>query len=557
MLMSAALTLGEPEWWTGPEQTGSQLLEDGTFAAEFVAEETFADIREIRRIIFQMLGMDHLVFFIDACCSYLRIDVDAIVSVEERTKEMKTMVKAMNAAAKAKKQDIFDDANIRRLLYFALECGLDLGPTACHVTPFAFRKYKIAHFSVSGINLRAFKRRLTVTTVEMLTKLQMHHKHINGTVTRAVLDSTTFNAGPIFDECGIIVHPRTRLYSNDSGSAVWFEILDVLFAYHQSASPSNTFNIMSKCLHEVKGHATLFTQLITANRCDKQRRMLPWLLRKPDWSDGAHIIVFYRAVADVNRIFACADLCKDHPDWRHTCVRLINMFVARKHFIANVRRLPGMAHMTLADIGNYVLANIQRARRLPIVCSIRCNLMQFIVKHATFDTVSSVDRVFAWGISYSDSIMLVFAQRLFLIQTVAQRAVTYKRFLAVIYVGHSTCDSRLGEIIYYLMHGEESFGTYTQTHHSSLLLVEDMLKLGLDDRAIAHIISATHTQDVSNMSYLIIKLCERKLRFDLLLRLLDRYCRIDANAAKYWIKLLKESADYEPDQTQTLIAHIR
>ncbi|MBL4693960.1 hypothetical protein JKY72_01170 [Candidatus Gracilibacteria bacterium] len=189
-----------PEWWTKPGNTGVQLLAGNALAAEFVAEETFADIREIRRIIFQMLGMDHLVFFIDACCNHLELG-SAVIQDRLRTKKMK-----------AAKRLAFDDDNARRLLWFALECGLELEPTTRHITPFGLRQRGIDHFTMCRSYPLTSADCTTMSTVEMLTKLRVQKVHLNGSVTRAVLDSATFNAIPIYDESKTVIRDSTRLY---------------------------------------------------------------------------------------------------------------------------------------------------------------------------------------------------------------------------------------------------------------------------------------------------------------------------------------------------------
>ncbi|MBL4695122.1 hypothetical protein JKY72_07195 [Candidatus Gracilibacteria bacterium] len=566
--MSAALVtlaLGAPEWWTGPEQTGSQLLESGAFAEQFVAKETTADLVEIRRIVFQMLGMDHLVLFIDACCNYLRIDVDAMVSEERCTKEMKAMVKAINAVMKAKKQRAFDEDNISRLLYFALECGLELEPATRHMTLRGFRKQEIEHFGISDIHLRGFMSRSTMTAVEMLTKMSIHSTEINGAVARAVLACTTFNASTIFDKDMFVIQWRTRLYASDSGSAVWFDVLDMLFVYHQRASPaSSSLGILAKCLQKMDG-VTIMNRLVEADRCDEQRRMLPYLLGKPDLSDGSIIVEFYQDAADIKHFATMAELCKNHPDWPRTCVKLVNMFANcrylysdadRMQFITYVNHIPGMDNMTLADIANYISADLQ----MNDACEIGKRLMQTVVKYATFDTELSLDVVFEWMLNHDSYVPFVFAERLYLTHSVAERAAIYERFVVI---EHSSFPgTRRSALIYYLMHGEEAFNTYTRSTVCNIHLVLDMLAIKCESETIAYIISAACKPGVSKRDHVpenVLKLCKRGLRFDLLMRLVKQHYHTytyEARTEKL-VEQLETSTYYEPDQLQLLIAYIQ
>ncbi|MBL4693961.1 hypothetical protein JKY72_01175, partial [Candidatus Gracilibacteria bacterium] len=493
---------GPPKWWTGPGNTGLQLLVGDGLIGAFLDEATTIDMIEIRRIIFRMLGLNHLVFFLDACCNHVQLtdEMDGMNNVE--------FVNVLGTMKAAKRQ-AFNDTNVRRLLWFALDCGLELEATTRHMTLFGFCQRGINHFTLCRSYQMTFGRCATVATVEMLTKLRVRGVHLNGIVTNAVLDYTTFNAEPIFYENNPILQPRTRLDVTDSGSAVWFEILDMLFAYHQNASPpeSSSLHIMAKCLCGSVG-MNIMRLLIKADKNDTQRRMLPYLLGKHDLSSGAIITAFYLSTDDFHYLFACADLCKRHKDWSGTCIKIINLFANCNNFVANVRQLPGMnQYTTIADIADYISVNLQLDR--PQVCKIGSKLALIVVRHTTFATESSIDWVFEWMMNDEQHIALVFAERLFQTRTVAQRAVIYKRFLA------SDKRSCRAEIIYYLMHGKDAFGTYEHSEHCSLSLVINMLEHKFEDNTVDHIISAAHTQDVDrfdDVPYLILELCKFALR---------------------------------------------
>ena len=552
-MSSALVTIahGEPEWWTGPEQTGHQLLESGAFAEQFVAEQTTADLVEIRRIVFQMLGMDHLVLFIDACCCYSQPDVSSftqsetvIISEEERTEALNAAV----ALAKAAKKRTFNVSNIRRLLWFAIECGLDLGQTARHLTPYALYLRGIGSRDMNGFRLRGLEHECgAVNTTDVLTRIQLHGEYVDVVVTHAVLACTTFNAETV-------LHDAVRLDTCDSGSAVWFEILDMLFAYHQRASPAaSSMSIMSKCLH-LFVDGTAMMQILSADSCDKQRRMLPYLLRKPDLSDGSIILMFcgISPDTDVDHIIACAELCGDHPNWPHMCVKLIDRFTRYKQFVATVNRLPGVNVESQADIAAYVIATM----KLGDTCQLGFRLMQVIAKYGTFDTVLK------WVMSNEDPcvrelVACVFAHRLFLTWTVAERAVIYDRYIKA-HPG-PRCYST---IIYYLMHGEDAFGTYP--HRCSLHLVFDMLVFEFEDCAIAHIIDASHAREHIQMSSDcvvggILDLCKKELRFDLLMRLVNRHYRpgmVDDFTLQLMVMKLEIATCYSVEQRQILINHV-
>ena len=516
--MSSAIikhTHGAPKWWTKPRNTGRQLLEGNALAAEFVAEETFVDIREIRRIIFRMLGMNHLVFFLNACCDY-----------RQPQGEMTIMCHTERLA--------FNEDNVRRLLWFALECGLELEARTQHMTQFGFRQRGIDHFTLCRSGLYLADCAATVTTVEMLTKLRICDVHLSGTVTRAVLDSTTFNAIPIFNESKTVIQASTRLRAIDSGAAVWFEILDMLFTYHQNASPmSSSLSIMAKCL-QPSLYLNTMNLLVVAESHDSERRMLPYLLRKHDLSSGAIIVKFHYNDVYIDHIIKCAEFCKDNPGWPQACLMLINMFANHKQFAANVNRLPGLRSKSRAHIAAYVFANMD----LGNVCELSIDLIDFIVKHATFVTDSNVDCVLTW-MAYKknqhkiDIIACVFAHLLFQTRPDIERAVIYEQYLKV----RPTCHF-FSELIYYLMHGEDSFGTYALDHRCSIYLTLDMLTLELENSAIAHIIAATHVRDLipvppNCIGRMLLELCKKGLRFDLLIRLVHRHYRVtvpNANA---------------------------
>ena len=555
-----ARALGEPEWWAGPGKTGVQLLESGAFAAEFVTEDTTKDIVEIRRIVFQMLGMDHLVFFIDVCCNYLKVDrtmltppVNVII-LEEKCAE------AMNAtiteAIKAK-QRIFTVANIRRLLWFALECGLDLGPMTRHVTPDEFRKQGISPFDLYGISLRG-PNCVTVDSAEMLTRVRLQDQHLDGLVPRIVLAHTTLVTNPIFNDEYVKTHATSQLNSIDSGSAVWFEILDVLFDYHQQTlSEFGTIFITCACLRAAGG--TNMSQLIYTNG-EKQHRMLPWLLRKPDLNDGSLIVRFFRHFGtEIEQIFACSSICKDHPDWPHACVLLINLLIRRKGFIANVNRLLGMNVESQADIAAYVSANM----RLSDVRAIDTGLMTMVVKHSTFDNKSSIDRVLAWMTSkVSDSglnrAVCLFAYRLFQTRSADECAAIYVRLREV-----RSLHNNYSEIIYYLLNGK-TLGSYNISLQCSHHLALDMLELKFNNNAIAHVLDAIHDRRRVFMPYartinIIRELCKRRFRFDLLMSLINRHYHVHevSPCAQRLIDQLITLDCYSREQRQIITDRLR
>ena len=542
---------GEPEWWTGPEQTGVQLLKDNAFAAEFVAEKTTADVREIRRIVFQMLGMDHLVLFIDACCNYLQPDASSSTSPKyvitprkKRTEAMKVVLTSMIAA----KKSAFNEDNIRRLLWFALECGLDLGPTTRHLTPSSLRKRGISPSDLCGISLRGIVVYDTMNTIELLTRVQVHKKNVDIVVTRAVLACITFNAETI-------LYSTMRLYAGYSNSAVWYEILDKLFIYHQRVSPAaSSMSILSKCLYMLAGK-TVAAHLIFANDCDKQRRMLPYLLRKPDLNDASIIPAFNSRVDNVDHVIAMTELCCSHPNWHHASVKIINIFANDDddEFIANVNRLHGVNVESHADIAAYVFANV----KLGDTRSFCSSLMQIIAKHGAFDTVMK------WMMSSEDpcrmsKVACIFAHRLFQTYPVAERAVIYRRYLKV----HPGLRSD-STIIYYLMHGKDA--VYAYWHRRSLYLVRDMLKFGFEDNAIAHIIDVSHAREYIPPSFdcgigRIQDLCERELRFDLLMRLINRHCHVrvlDYRTEKLLTRLKSDYYCYSIKQRMAIITRIQ
>ncbi|MBL4694895.1 hypothetical protein JKY72_06020, partial [Candidatus Gracilibacteria bacterium] len=307
---SAAIAHGAPEWWTGPGETGVQLLAGNAFAAEFVAEKTTADLVAIRRIVFQMLGMDHLVLFIDACCNPLDQTHPNVPDGHLTTKEKRVAI----TKALAAKQLAFSEANVSRLLWFALECGLILESNTRHVTPFKFGKPVRTMFNQHALCVK--HTQCTMNVVEMLTQLRVHEVHIDSVVAHAVLNSTTFDANPAFDKRMRFIQP-TRLYTYDAGSAVWYDILDTLFAYHKNMWPQfDAISTLGRCLHAVDD-VSIMDQLIAADVWDEQRRMLPYLLSKTDLSDSI-IFTFCSDIddgSDIDRIFKCARLCKDYPDW--------------------------------------------------------------------------------------------------------------------------------------------------------------------------------------------------------------------------------------------------
>ena len=521
--MYAALAHGAPEWWTGPEQTGHQLLESGAFAEQFMAEKTTADLVEIRRIVFQMLGMDHLVVFINVCSNYLQPDVDTISLSGNMIIWEKQHTKALHVAlakAKAAKKKIFDVLNIHRLLWFALECGLDLGPTARHATPSEFYKQQISPFDLRSVSLRRLASCTTMNTIEMLTQLRLWGSHIDDAVTSTVLSFTTFNADPIFDESKTIVQPRTRLHVHDSGSAVWHKILNMMFVYHQSASPaSSSLEIMAECLSEIKRRIPTVVRVVIVNRYDEQRRMLPYLLRKPDLNDGSLILKFCDTPIDVDYIVACAELCKDHPNWPQTCVMLIDRFINCEHFIANVNKLcrsPGMNQMTMVEITAYVTANV----KLDDVHELSIELLQLVVRYSAFDTKSSIDCVLKMFevndcTNFISKLAVAFAYRLGLTRPVAVRVDMYKRhFSSGKYSKHH------GAMIHYLMHNEDSYVKCKRLRHCNLEL--DTLQLDTHTTACD---TCEITAQIAANVYLVRaphKLCKMKLYFDSLILLINR-----------------------------------
>ena len=511
-------------------------------ADTFLAETTRGDMVEFRRIIFRMLGLNHLIFFLETCGNSIHV----VIPEDDCT--------AITHTITAKKS-AFNESNVSRLLWFALECGLELEPMTQHMTPFGFCEQGIEHFGLPHIDMRQSLRGCpTMTTVEMLTKIHRYRKHFDGVVTRVVLASTTFNAEPILDESKNLIQRPTRLCASDSGSAVWFEILDMLFTYYQSASPAaSSLHIIAMCLHfSLK---TPMHLLRDVDKWDKHRRILPYLLSKPDLNDGSIIFEFFHNTADIDYLIACASVCRDHPKWPQACVQLIDRFADcdddAADVVANVSRLPGMKLRSLTDIANFVSANREHGAHL-----LSNKLVLIVVKHATHNTEQIIECVIEWLVYDNPDVTLVLAHRLFLTQTVAQRAAIYKRFRST----HR--DTPCGEIIYHLMHGEDAFGTYSP-NYNSLRLVLVMLEHELDESAIVHVIGATHMQDVSSvlgMSYLVLALARHKLRFDLLLHLVDRHYHVhmpNRRATILLSELIKRSPFYEPDQLQTLIACIR
>ncbi|MBL4693958.1 hypothetical protein JKY72_01160 [Candidatus Gracilibacteria bacterium] len=260
--------------------------------------------------------------------------------------------------------------------------------------------------------------------------------------------------------------------------------------------------------------------------------MLPWLLRKPDLNDGSLILRFCRnPIDEIEQIIACAELCKAHQGWSRTCVQLISMFARYEQFVANVNRLLGVnVELTShADVVAYLFANMKIAD----VRVIGCDLMQFIVIHAVFDTKLSVDWVFEWMVDvtpnpprsyFISKLMCIFAQHLFLIRPVNERLVIYKRFRAAF-----PQRQHHDEIIYYLLHGENAAGTYGPVPpQCSLQIVLEMRVIECEDHVIAYIIDALHSHELvvisrSNALDLIFRLFERKLRFDLLMLLVNRH----------------------------------
>ncbi|MBL4695123.1 hypothetical protein JKY72_07200 [Candidatus Gracilibacteria bacterium] len=518
--MSAALVTiahGEPEWWTGPDNTGVQLLAGNAFAAEFVAEQTTADLVEIRRIVFQMLGMDHLVLFIDACSNCLQPRVD-----DPENCIILPMVYVAYVVVNAESVK----ANIHRLLWFALECGLDLRPTARHITPIEFAEQGT---NPCGMSLQGHESCDKLNTTDMLVKLRLQHQHIDDDISHAVLACTTVVTSPIFDDDNkVMLHDTVRLCTSDSGSSAWHEILDLLFIYHKRVSPAaSSLSIMSKCLHEVTGK-TIVNQLVQADWADKHRRILPYLLRKPDLS-SCFMFNFSRG-SDSLYLNECAKLCVDRPDWPQACAKLINLIANHtkllpKFLITRVNNLPSMNVTSQADIAAYIIANV----KLDSVRELSGHLMQVVVRYGTFNTPFSIDCVLAWmNNKYQFAISKVacmFAHQLFLTRPVAERAAIYERLLKV---NHRSPEH--GEIIYYLMHGEDAFGTYKAKHLCSLHLVFDMLDNECNDSAIAYIIDASLAREQIQMpsdciANWILGLYQQELRFDLLMRLVNRHYR--------------------------------
>ncbi|MBL4694892.1 hypothetical protein JKY72_06005 [Candidatus Gracilibacteria bacterium] len=510
---------GDPEWWTGPNQTGRQLLSHTMFAEQFVAEDTTADIRAIRSIVFQMLGMDHLVFFIDVCCNNLEPDVDALTPVENVIISEEKHTEALKAPAvtriKAKKKG-FNVSNIRRLLGFALECGLKLGQTTQHMTPREHRRRGINPFDLCNISIRGHELG-NVNTIEMLTQLRLQEAHIDGTVCRAILSCTSFNMGSIIDESNVILQPRTRLHPEDSGSAVWFNVLDMLFVYHQNASPmSSSFDILTECLSISR--VNILCVLVDANKCDEQRRLLPYLLRKPDLNDGKLILMFcadtfnFGNIDNIDYIIACAELCCEHPNWPQTCVKLINcLFMKRKHFIANVKRLPGVNVESQADIVAYIFANMNGVQ------DISCHLIIFMAEYGAFDTTVSIDYMMGMlrrnGFGYfASEAAMSFAYRLGSTQPVTERIILYKR-----YFEHAKYSQRPTAIIHYLMHHKSLYFKYSRLQRCSLH-VGDFLELELDNRTIVSVKCPRHLDGRETpYGYLtanIRELCDKKIHMD-------------------------------------------
>ena len=509
---------------SGVENTGVQLFADDMLATDFLTKQTYAVIHDIRRIVFQMLGMDHLVLFIDACIK-LRLPNE-------------TQTEA---------------AKVRLLLYFAIECGLDLGPTARHLTLFHLYLQGVDPFELRDISLYSVEHRV-MSTAAVLTRMRTHKKHIDGTILSTVLASTSLVTDPIFDGCGTIVHDSTRLCSLDSGSAVWFEILDIMFTYHQRTHPTFTsLHILSMCLHASRTYP-IMTQLVCANVWDDRRRMLPYLLRKPDLNDGSIIYSFFYRADYIDHIIACAAICKDHPNWPQMCVRVITVCAAHKDFVTNVSRLPGMNVESKADIAAYVIANVKSSD----VRSLSVDLMQLVVNYSAFDTPSSIDRVLTWITSCtrpsdSSKVMCLFAYRLFQMRADAERAAIYERYRAVY-----PDQQYHSEIIYYLMHGEDAFGTYDRETKCNLHLVHDMLVLVLDNRAIAYIIDATNARAgiylEHNAGWFTV-LCEFRLHFDLLLILLKRH-PFDADKCGI-LDTIKASDCYSDDDFRVALEYMQ
>ncbi|MBL4694893.1 hypothetical protein JKY72_06010 [Candidatus Gracilibacteria bacterium] len=528
--MSAAFALGAPEWWTGPGKTGVQLLESDAFAAEFVAKETTADVREIRRIVFQMLGLDHLLLFLGNCCC-VENDEYAEVDVE----------------AQAAKKSAFDEDNTSRMLYFALECGLDLGLDVYHKIEFELSNLQIELFGPNEF-AATYAGSDTLNTVELLTKAHIRQVHVSGVVTRAVLACATFDA------------TTTRLYTGDSGSAVWYDILDILFAHHQLEHLElSTVDILRDYCLDLLPVAFKFAAFIDADRHDKQRRMLPYLLSKADLSSGSIIVRFCHTSADFAYLIACAAVCGSHRQWSRTCVGLISLFAEHKEFIANVSSLPGLGYVkSQHDVVNYVLACLQWLGGSMIdVGDFSVGLMRVLVKADAL----TVDRFFRWVEADNkalrvSSVTVVFAAQMFLTQSITTRMDLYQRFCTV-----DLYRDRHVEIVYTLLLGKGSFVRNGCRSNCSIYLALDMLAQDLDIRAIEYVIEEAHARDAIRCfpSDHILELCERQLRFDLLLLLVKRHyhAHIRKTRALELIDELKTVTCYTDSQMQILMACVR
>ena len=526
-----------------------QLLDGGVCAAKFMINRTRSDIREIRRIVFQMLGMDHLVVFINTCCNYFEIGDDVLKMAPMADLVAEQASEQTFKDAQAAKKNVFDYGNVSRLLYFAVECGLDLRLSAHHKLARTLRE--------QGTRLHALhKNDLTgehkaMPTIEMLMTIRLRGEHIDGVITRAVLNCTPFDVS------------TTRLHPGDSGSAVWFEILEMLFVYHQYKHPElSTIRILiDYCLC---GHSATFKPLTNANKHDKQRRMLPYLLSKPDLSNGRIIVRFFRRTIDAEYIGTCAELCKTHKSWPQTCVGLISLFAKHNDFVANVSLLPGLGHVkSQHDVVIYMLMHMRFSGRMCGLHYIGDKLIQMLIKADALTT----DQFFIWidmnnrAMRVSDT-AIIFAAQLFLTHSVAERTVLFERFRVA-----DVCDDCVVEIINILLLENGSLNHRAARNLSSvcrIYLALNMLELDLDIRVIEYVLGeaccSSHCRRIiPRLSEKIFRLCEYQLRFDLLLGLVKQHWRAQRTSerAREFIKELKKLTCYEPAELQNLSNYIR
>ncbi|MBL4694894.1 hypothetical protein JKY72_06015 [Candidatus Gracilibacteria bacterium] len=554
-------------------------------------------IAEMRRIIFRLIGLDNLVIFFNTCCNYYVLNgtdelltrmsiaefamsdafnhipdeplLRAVIEFSELPEHMQEILthaqipfnilfgrmrhirsvavanemafnKARSEAQWAKRK-AFTAVNIRQLLWFAIECGLDLSPNATHNITFEPND-ALMLYNLYGVGS---EDQTLATTAQLLTKLRLLGEAIPKDVANAVIRHVDF------DGCTPI-----RSNMEDSGSEAWYHVLDSIFVQHQAAHPElDPIDILvDHCLIEYICDLTKLKILIHVDKFDPQRRMLPYLLSKPNLSDSGIIRYFIRNANDDEYIIACAKLCVPHKDWIRTHVLLIDIYAYYPNLLVCINALPEGNFESVTAIATYVSANMQ----LDYVNLLREPLMRLVAARSMFETDLSVDCMLAWlkNVKKFDSISqlaCMFAHQIFLTRSAGERAVIYDRYLEAWPDFNLYC-----ELVYHLLHGEESVGNCERSLHCSIRLVRGMCNCSFTDQAIAHVIDVMHARErveVSNAVtiQLFISVCELGLQFDLLMRLAEYHLqsRMSRDVAEAFMEQIKETS-YSDDQYQAL-----